>query len=146
MNKEFISLLLRGILSSIAILIVSYFIMYVSRLTWLPHIMSTCIIISILITAFLIKTNSLSQSIWLGVGVGTLTGILYFSYYYFIFVSGGVESKAGDSPEVVLGFLIIFSFIFTAMWIISSMIGAVISYFVRKKMFMNKLSKVDRAS
>ena len=133
-NYKTLSLLLRVILSSVTIILVSYLIITGSGLTWLSHIVPVGIIISILITAFLIKTDSISQSIWSGVFVGLPMGVLFFSYNFVVYyLDESMENLSGNTPEVVLGFITIFSIFFTIIWILSCIAGATISYFIRKR-------------
>lgn len=133
-NYKTLSLLLRVILSSVTIILVSYLIITGLGLTWLSHIVPVGIIISILITAFLIKTDSISQSIWSGVFVGLPMGVLFFSYNFVVYyLDESIENISGNTPEVVLGFITIFSIFFTIIWILSCITGATISYFIRKR-------------
>ena len=132
-NYKTLSLMLRGTLSSIVI--VSLFIISQRYwLNWLPHLMSFSIIVAILSTTLLIKTDRLKNAIWAGIGFGILTGILFFSYHFVVdYLDESVVDTAGNTPEVVLGFITIFSIFFTIIWILSCITGATISYFIRKR-------------
>jgi len=131
MNVKITSLLLRVIL--ISIMIVSSFIISQRYwLSWLPHLMSFSSIVAILLTTLLIKTDRLKKAIWIGIGIGILTGVLFFSYFFIVDYPRSM-GVSGNPPEVVLGFIFIFSIIFTIVWTFSCTVGTVTSYFIRKR-------------
>jgi len=116
MNKN---LILRGILISILV-VLPYIVLhdfYALIITW---------IIAFLSTALLIKTDEIKNAIWIGIRIGTLTGILYFSYLIYNYMGMGIGITD-------LGFPGIMVFVLTMVWISFCILGILASYFIRGK-------------
>ena len=91
------------------------------------------ILAGIIVVALLNKAKSIKNSISRGATIGILAGIFYsvslFTYFLYLQASNPETHYDGG-----FGLIIILSAFFTLFWLITSISGMLISYFIRKVM------------
>ena len=127
-NIKIVSNILRVVVSAILIFSIFY-ITYRLWQGWFPSSILFYIIISILISSFSIKSERLIHSVLMGIFIGYLSGLFFFSYFY---INTYNLSLQNTSEYIDWGLVYVFSYMFTIIWIFSCVFGGIISYFIRK--------------
>lgn len=124
-NVKIALCILRNVVSAILIFTI-FNITYHLWHGWSSHTILIYIIVSILITSFLIKSDELMNSVLSGIFIGILSGLIFYLYFYI--------TEQSSTVYVDWSLLYAFSIMFTLIWIFSCIIGGVISYFIRKSL------------
>jgi len=87
----------------------------------------------IFVTALINKASNITHSVSTGAKIGVLAGIFYFAYLstYFLYLQA---SNPETYYEGGFGIIIPLSAFFTAILVTFSIVGMLISYFIRKVM------------